>query len=256
MKQSMLVLQALTVRTLKRVLTNPEVLAPSLLGPAFMLVAFTGGLSGLAMLPQFSFAAGYATFLYVALLFQAAGFSGAAVGGTIARDFESGFMRRLVLVLPHRFIIVVAYVITAAVQALFVFLLLTVLGLFLEVRFMGSAREGMVLVMMALLFNYVAVLWGLALAMLFRSSEGALLANMPFLTAIFLSPIYLPVALLQGWVRTVAEWNPLTPLLETGRALIVGQTADVTTSVLVLVGLMVVVTFGGLLSLRQATRLG
>ena len=36
----------------------------------------------------------------------------------------------------------------------------------------------------------------------------------------------MPLALLTGWVKTVAHVNPVTPLLDTGRAFISGGDAD------------------------------
>ena len=42
------------------------------------------------------------------------------------------------------------------------------------------------------------------------------------LALIFLTPAYAPLALLQGWLRTVAEVNPMTQVLEAARQGFVG----------------------------------
>jgi ABC-2 type transport system permease protein len=39
---------------------------------------------------------------------------------------------------------------------------------------------------------------------------------------LFLAPVFVPLDLVAGWVHTVAEVNPFTPIVETGRDLIAG----------------------------------
>ena len=71
--------------------------------------AFAGGLSQLQHLPGFDFAPGYTAFQFVFVLLQAAAFGGVFTGFGIARDFEYGFARRLLIAAPYRSAIVVGY---------------------------------------------------------------------------------------------------------------------------------------------------
>ena len=83
--------------------TNPALLIPSLLFPLFFFTAFAGGLSRhLATCPGFDFPDGYTAFQFVFVLLQSAAFGGVFTGFGIARDFEGGFARRLLLAAPHR----------------------------------------------------------------------------------------------------------------------------------------------------------
>ena len=50
--------------------------------------------------------------------------------------------------------------------------------------------------------------------------------QMPVFLILFLAPVYVPLALLAGWVHAVAHVNPVTALLEAGRDLISGQPFD------------------------------
>ena len=53
-------------------------------------------------MPGFDFPSGYTAFQFVFVLLQSAAFGGVFTGFAIARDFECGFARRLLLAAPHR----------------------------------------------------------------------------------------------------------------------------------------------------------
>jgi ABC-2 type transport system permease protein len=59
-------------------------------------------------------------------------------------------------------------------------------------------------------------------ALRFRSIQAGPLMQTPIFTILFLAPVYVPAALLGGWVRAVAHVNPVTAMLEAGRDLISG----------------------------------
>ena len=89
-------------RTLKNVFTTPSLFLPSLIFPLFFFTAFAGGLSQLKHVPGFDYAAGYTSFQFVFVLLQSAAFGGVFTGFGVARDFEYGFARRLLLAAPNR----------------------------------------------------------------------------------------------------------------------------------------------------------
>jgi ABC-2 type transport system permease protein len=44
----------------------------------------------------------------------------------------------------------------------------------------------------------------------------------PVFLILFLAPVYVPLALLKGWIHDVASYNPATAFLDAGRGLISG----------------------------------
>ena len=74
---------------------------PALLFPLFFFTAFAGGLSRVDQIPGFDYAADYTAFVYGFVLLQASTFGGVFTGFSMARDFESGFSRRLLLAAPQ-----------------------------------------------------------------------------------------------------------------------------------------------------------
>ena len=119
---------AVAWRALHNVFTNPSLLIPQLAFPLFFFTAFAGGLSGIRHVPGFDFPQGYTAFQYVFVLIQSAAFGGVFTGFGIARDFETGFVRRLLLAAPHRTGIVLGYAIAALVRWLVTAAFLTAVG--------------------------------------------------------------------------------------------------------------------------------
>ncbi len=55
-----------------------------------------------------------------------------------------------------------------------------------------------------------------------RTIQAGPVMQMPVFILLFLAPVYVPLALLSGWIESVAQLNPFTALLEGGRDLISG----------------------------------
>ena len=116
-------------RTLHNVFTTPQILLPSVVFPLVFFTAFAGGLSQVRHVPGFHFREGYTAFQFVFVLLQAAAFGGVFTGFGIARDFETGFARRLMLAAPHRLGIVAGYALAALGRYLFTAAVITVVAL-------------------------------------------------------------------------------------------------------------------------------
>ncbi len=111
------VARAVAWRNIHNWFTNPALIVPSLLFPMFFFTAFAGGLSRIDSVPGFDYDAGYTTFVYGFVLLQAATFGGVFTAFSIARDFESGFSRRLMLGARSHGGIVAGYWLSALVRA-------------------------------------------------------------------------------------------------------------------------------------------
>ncbi len=105
--------RASTWRSIHNTLVSPAILVPSIIFPLFFLVAFAGGLSRIADVPNFHYAPGYTSFQFVFVFLQSAAFGGVFTGFAVARDFDSGFARRLLLCAPRRSGIIAGYVVGA-----------------------------------------------------------------------------------------------------------------------------------------------
>lgn len=214
-------------RTLKNVVTTPSLLFPSIMFPLFFFTAFAGGLAQVRNVPGFHYAGNYTSFQFVFVLLQSAAFGGVFTGFGVARDFEGGFARRLLLASPNRSGIVLGYALAALLRWGITATLLTTIALVVGMDVRGSLAELVGLYTLALLLNVAGFSWAAGIAMRFRTMQAGPLMQMPVFLTLFLAPVYVPLDLLSGAMRTVARFNPLTYVLEAGRGLISGQPVDV-----------------------------
>ncbi len=213
-------------RSLHNVFTNPSLLIPSLVLPLFFFAAFAGGLSRVEEAPGFDFPAGYTAFQFAFVLLQSAAFGGVFTGFGIARDFESGFARRLLLAAPNRRGIVLGYAAAAFVRWLVTIAVVTAVALVAGMEVGGGPVDIFALYGLAAIVNVAAVLWATGVAMRLRTMQAGPLMQMPVFLVLFFAPVYVPLSLLEGWIHAVASVNPLTPVLEAARGLLAGAPAD------------------------------
>jgi ABC-2 type transport system permease protein len=247
---------AVAWRMLKKYATTPSLLFPSLAFPLFFFIAFAGGVSSVARVPGFDFPSGYTAFQFVFVFLQSSAFGGVFTGFGIAADFENGFSRRLMLAAPNRLGILAGYALGALVRALLTGVLLFVVALIGGMQIDGGALGVLGLVALAVAAALAAALFSAGVAMRLRTIQAGPAMQMPVFILLFIAPVYVPLALLTGWVKAVAHVNPVTPLLETGRDLISGTHADLLLAAGVALGLVVLFAVWAVRGLRSAETAG
>jgi ABC-type multidrug transport system permease subunit len=243
-------------RTLHNVFTNPSLLIPSLVFPLFFFTAFAGGLSRIDQAPGFDFPLGYTAFQFVFVMLQSAAFGGVFTGFGIARDFESGFARRLLLAAPHRIGIVLGYALAALVRWLVTAAVVTAVAFAVGMQVGGSGVDLFGLYALGLLLNFATVLWACGVAMRFRTMQAGPVMQFPVFLVLFFAPVYVPLDLLQGWIHGVAMVNPLTRVLEAGRGFVAGSPTQVVAAFGAAIALGFLFALWAYRGLRNAERAG
>jgi ABC-2 type transport system permease protein len=250
------VMQAVAWRTLHNVFTNPSLLIPSLVFPLFFFVAFAGGLSSVDEVPGFDFPLGYTAFQFVFVLLQSAVFGGVFTGFGIARDFETGFARRLMLAAPNRVGIVLGYAAAALLRWLLTAAVLTGIALAAGMQVGGDGVDIFGLYALAVLLNVAAILWAAGVAMRLRTMQAGPVMQMPAFLVLFFAPVYVPLSLLEGWIHALATVNPVTRVLEAGRSFLAGSPTEVGVAFAVAFALVAAFSLWALRGLRSAERAG
>jgi ABC-2 type transport system permease protein len=243
-------------RQIHNFFTNPSFLLPSLLFPLFFFTAFVGGLSRITEVPGFNFPYGYTAFQFVFVLLQSAAFSGVFTGFGIARDFETGFMRRLMLAAPNRLGIVIGYMIAGLVRWITVIVVVTGVAFAAQMKIGGDGVDLFGLYVIGFLLSLVGTLWSAGVAMRLRTQQAFPVIQMPVFILLFFAPVYVPLSLLQGWLHGVARVNPITPLLEEGRGLISGSPEKTLLAFGILFGLLIFFSVWAIRGLWRAEAAG
>jgi ABC-2 type transport system permease protein len=249
------VARAVAWRSIHNTIVSPAILLPSIIFPLFFLVAFAGGLSKIGDVPNFDYKPGYTAFQFVFVFLQSAAFGGVFTGFAVARDFDSGFARRLLLSAPRRSGIIAGYAAGALVRWFITGTVVTLAALIAGMNVGGDGVDLVGLLGLGIVVNFVAALWACGVAMFLRTEQAGALIQMPVFVALFLAPVYVPLRLLTGWIHSVANLNPATAVLEAGRALLAGSPVKVALSFALLAGgaaLMGVFARRGLASAERA----
>jgi ABC-2 type transport system permease protein len=249
------VARALAWRNVHNWFTNPALIVPSLLFPLFFFTAFAGGLSRVDSVPGFDYGANYTTWIYGFVLLQASTFGGVFTGFSVARDFESGFSRRLMLGAIDRNGIIAGYWLSALVRSATTITVVTVVALIAGLEVTGGGVDLVGLYTLALLTNAFAMLFGTGVAMRLRTMQAGPLIQTPAFLLLFLAPVWVPYDLLTGWVQAAASVNPITLMLDAERGFLVGDPAKVLPAflvVLLLISVSLLWARGGLRSAERA----
>jgi ABC-2 type transport system permease protein len=248
--------RAVAWRQLHNALTNPLYLLPSIAFPLLNFAAFAGGLSRVSEVPGFDFAGSYTAFQFVFVLLQSAAFSGVFAGFGIARDFETGFVRRLLLAAPNRSGLVIGWALASAGRWLVVAAVITAVAFATGMQVGGSGVDLFGLYVLALLLNFAGTLWAAGVATRVRSQQAGPVMQMPVFLIIFFAPVYVPLALLQGWIHAVATVNPITPVLEAARGLVSGEPTETLLAFATGMALVAAFSVWAFLGLRRAEAAG
>ncbi|HEY2572024.1 MAG TPA: hypothetical protein VGI27_11140, partial [Solirubrobacteraceae bacterium] len=141
MRRFYCVARAVAWRSVHNTVVNPAILLPSLIFPLFFLAAFAGGLSRISDVPNFHYKPGYTAFQFTFVFLQSAAFGGVFTGFAIARDFDTGFARRLLLCAPQRSGIIAGYALGALGRWLITAVVITAAALLAGMDVVGNGGE-------------------------------------------------------------------------------------------------------------------
>ena len=209
-------------RSLNEVLRVRGALLPATIAPVVFMLGITGQfgrLTGLEGFPTDS----YISWIVPLSCLQGAGFAGAATGSNLARDIEQGWFDRLLVSPVPRPLLLVGPILGAITRSLVPATVVLIVGLLIGANLTGGVPGLLALYFACAAFCACAALWGIFMAVTFRTQQAGPLMQQGVFLAVFLSTAYTPEVLLQGWLAVVAPYNPVTYVLEMARqATVVG----------------------------------
>jgi ABC-2 type transport system permease protein len=217
MSQVALLAQRSVIRTLRQ----PAMVVPSLVFPLLLLSINSSGLETATRLPGFP-SDSYFQFALAIPFIQGALFSANSAGTNLASDIESGFLNRLSLTPLRRVALMMGQLAGIIALGLIQALTFLVVGLAFGAGIETGLTGALVIVAFSLLISLAFGCIGAFVAL--RSGTGeAVQGVFPlFFAALFLSSMSLPRDLIeQDWFRTIADWNPVSYMLECIRSLMI-----------------------------------
>lgn len=242
-------------RSLVTTFRTPAAIIPGIIISVFFLFVYTGSLGNASnFLPGLAGKSYLAFILPVSIVSSA--LSGAGVAGqAIVRDIENGYFDKLLLTPLSRSALLLGPMIAGAVTLGLQTIIVLAVGLLLGLE--SATGLGGLLVVIALALILGVGFSGFTVAIALRTGSAAATQGGSFLffPLTFLTATFVPVALLSGWIKTAAEYNPITYILEAMRAVLLdGWQAEVLLRGLTSASVLGIVLFVfALLSLRSRT---
>jgi ABC-type multidrug transport system permease subunit len=203
-------------RSLNEVLRVRGALLPATVAPVVFMLGISGQFGRLTGLDGFQ-TDSYMSWIVPLSCLQGAGFAGAATGANLARDIEQGWFDRLLVAPVPRPLLVVGPILGAVTRSMVPATVVLLVGFALGAELTGGIAGLLALYAAAAGFCATAALWGVFMAVTFRTQQAGPLMQQGVFLAVFLSTAYTPEVLLRGWLGEVAEYNPITYVLQMAR---------------------------------------
>ncbi|MEA2333200.1 MAG: type transport system permease protein [Thermoleophilaceae bacterium] len=208
-------------RSVLRTLRQPAMVIPSLVFPLMLLAINSGGLDSATSLPGFP-SDSYLAFALAIPFVQGALFAANSAGTNVANDIETGFLNRLSLTPLRRVALLAGQLAGILALGLIQAVTFVVVGVVAGAGIEAGVAGALVIVALSLVTSLAFGSIGAFVALRTGSGEAVQGVFPLFFAALFLSSMALPRNLIEtGWFRTVADWNPVSYILEGVRSLVI-----------------------------------
>jgi ABC-2 type transport system permease protein len=252
------VVRALGMRSIRQTFRRPQLLAPIVVFLTLLLAIQTGGAGGAVNLPGFPPVQSFLQFMLAGAMMQSLMLAGNSGGIALAVDIEMGFTDRLFTAPISRFTIVLGRLAGTAALGLFASLWFLAIGLIFGVQ-IESGVAGALLAIVLVTAMAMAV-GGIGAAIALRTGSASVVQGLfPLvLVVLFLSSAFFPVGLMIQPAQAIAEYNPLSFVVEGIREPIISgiDAADTLYAVLAIAGIVVLGLVLSARALRYRLKVG
>ncbi|HEY2636920.1 MAG TPA: ABC transporter permease [Solirubrobacteraceae bacterium] len=206
-------------RALLKTLRQPFQVFPVIFFPAMLLAVNASGLAKATAIPGFP-TDSYISFAIAVAFIQGGMFAMINTGTNLAEDIETGFFNRLALTPLRRVAMIGGLLIGVGLMGALQSVIYVVIGLIAGAHLAAGFGGALVVVVLGALVAVALGALGCFAALRTGSGEAVQGLFPLFFVFIFLSSSNLPRDLIKtGWFHTVADWNPISYLLEGIRSL-------------------------------------
>ena len=208
-------------RSILQTLRQPAMVIPPVVFPLLLVSINAAGLDAATKIPGFP-ADSYWDFAIAVPFIQGSLFAAINAGTALARDVETGFIKRLAMTPMQRMALLFGQLIGVMCVAFFSAIVYLIAGFIAGMDFKAGALGVPAIILLGVLIALGFAAIGAYIGL--RSGSGeAVQGVFPLLFVfLFLSSVNLPRNLIeQDWFRTIATYNPVSYLVEGVRSLII-----------------------------------
>jgi ABC-2 type transport system permease protein len=153
-------------------------------------------------------------------------FTGAGIAVAVAEDRAGGFTGRLLSLPVPRMSIVAGRALADVTTNAWSILATAAFGFLFGFRLGGTVTDGLAAFGLCLVYGVVFTMVFMVIGLVSPSGQAAQGMSMIAFVFAFISSTYVPAATMPGWLQPFAKYQPITPMVDAVRSLIVGSTSD------------------------------
>lgn len=229
---------------------NADTLLTSIAVPALMMLLFTYVLGGAINVGGES----YVNYIVPAIILQCMGQCASSTAISVCNDINKGIIDRFFTMPFHKSAILTGHVLEAVLRNFIASFIVIAVALLVGFRPSANMLDWIIVVFILFLYiltiSWLSVYFGIKA----NSPEGAGAFSVLAILIPYISSGFVPVETMPGFLRGFAEHQPITPIVESLRALLLGKPLDRNTLLTAIIWCLVLSTVFFFLSAKAFKR--
>ncbi len=207
---------AMTWRNLLRYIRLPQLLVFSTIQPVMFVILFAYVFGGAIKTPGVN----YINYLIPGILVQTVVFGAVQTGIGLSEDLGKGMIERFNSLPISRSAVLAGRTISDTIRNFFVVILMLIVGFIIGYRFEGNVLDLGLVFILLLLFGFAFSWISANIGLRVKEVETAQVAGFIWLfPLVFASSIFVPTSTMPDWLRSLAEANPISIVVNAVRSL-------------------------------------
>jgi ABC-2 type transport system permease protein/oleandomycin transport system permease protein len=154
-------------------------------------------------------------------------FAGGGIAVAVAEDRAAGFTARLLSLPVPRLSIAAGRALADFTTNVWIILITAAFGFLFGFRLGGTVTDGLAALGLCLVYAAVFSVVFMVLGLVAPNAQAAQGMSLIVFVFAFLSSTYVPPSTMPGWLQPFSRYQPITPMVNAVRSLIVGSSSDV-----------------------------
>ncbi|MGO8957094.1 MAG: ABC transporter permease [Streptosporangiaceae bacterium] len=212
-----------TVRALRKYVRTPGLGVMGIVQSALFLFSFRYVFGGAISAGGTS----YVEFLVPAYVATIVLFTGGGIAVAVAEDRVQGFTDRLLSLTVPRYSLVLGRTLADSTTNAWSIASTAAFGFLFGFRLPGSLLDGLAAFGLCLVYAAVFTIVFIVMGLFAPNAQAAQGMSLIAFIFAFISSTYVPATSMPGWLQPFAKYQPITPMVEAVRSLLVGSGSDV-----------------------------
>src|SRR5260370_28756784 len=211
------------VRALRKYVRTPGLSVMGIVQSAMFLFSFRYVFGGAIQAGGASYV-GFLVPSYVAMIVL---FTGGGIAVAVAEDKVQGFTDRLLSLPVPRYSLVLGRALADSATNLWSVVTTAAFGFLFGFRLSGSWQEGLAALGLCALYAVVFTIVFIVMGLFAPNAQAAQGLSLIAFVFAFISSAYVPATSTPGWLQPFSKYQPITPMVDAVRSLLVGSGSDV-----------------------------